>query len=457
MRILHSLKSTAARFAQDKGGNFALAFAAASTVLMLSVGLGIDLTRMLTVKSNLSQSLDAALLSTAREVARGKLSQAQARSKAEQFLKANLDVRKIDPALASFASFKLDPSDFTITATAQTDYRLAFPVFTMAPVQTIAVNAEVAYAERAVEVSMVLDVTGSMKGTKLKELKTAAKAAVAEFIDNSSGNTKVAIVPYSFGVNSGALKSQVIDEAGNPITGNSCATERRGPEMFTDASPLTFYDATPSDPSDLPVSNKVTRANSIKYNENGYSATYAVTCPSTPLQPLTKNSAALNSTIDSMEAIGGTAGQIGLQWGAYMLSPKWNSVLPASSKAAAYGTKNLDKFLILMTDGMFNSEASGLTGGSVPAYAGISQLSGRLAMTYCNEIKAKKIKLFTIGFRLQDINVPAQQAEAIRLLQDCATAPAAGETTFFNAENGAELTAAFKEIAKRVERVTLTN
>ena len=176
-----------------------------------------------------------------------------------------------------------------------------------------------------------------------------------------------------------------------------------------------------------------------------------------PLQPLTKNSATLNTLIDSMKAEGGTAGQIGLQWGAYMLSPNWNSVLPVSSKAAAYGTKNLDKFLILMTDGMFNSEASGLSGGSVPTYAGISQLSGRLAMTYCNEIKAKKIKLFTIGFRLQDINVPAQQTEAIRLLQDCASTPVDGETTFFNAENGAELTAAFKEIAKRVERVTLTN
>lgn len=442
MRVLQSLQTTATRFVHDKGGNFALAFAAASTVLMLSVGLGVDLSRMLTVKSNLSQSLDAALLSTAREVAKGKLSQAQARSKAEQFLKANLDVRKIDPALASFASFKLDTSDYSISATAQTDYRLAFPVFSMAPVQTIQVGAAVAYAERAVEVSMVLDVTGSMKGNKLSELKTAAKSAVAEFIDNSSGNTKVAIVPYSFGVNSGVLKSQVVDEAGNPITGNACATERRGAEMFTDASPLV---------------KKVTRANSIKYTDNGKTYSYAVDCPTTPLMPLTKNAAALKSTIDSMKADGGTAGQIGLQWGAYMLSPNWNSALPVSSKAAAYGTKNLDKFLILMTDGMFNSEASGLTSGSVPAYAGISQMSGRLAMTYCNEIKAKKIKLFTIGFRLDDIGNVNEKTEAIRLLKDCATTPVAGETTFFNAENGAQLTAAFKEIAKRVERVTLTN
>ncbi len=145
---------------------------------MLSVGLGVDFARMLTVKSNLASSLDAALLSTARSIAKGKISVGQARAKTEEFMKANRDLRKIDLPLASLATFDLDPADFSISATAQTDYRLAFSGFSMAPVQTIAVDAAVAYSERSVEVSMVLDVTGSMKGSKLKELKTAAKAAV---------------------------------------------------------------------------------------------------------------------------------------------------------------------------------------------------------------------------------------------------------------------------------------
>ena len=434
MRALQSLKTTATRFAHDKGGNFALAFAAASTVIMLSVGLGVDLSRMLTVKSNLSQSLDAALLSTAREVAKGKLSQAQARAKAEQFLKANLDVRKIDPALASFASFNLDTSDYSISATAQTDYRLAFPVFSISPVQTIAVDASVAYAERKVEVSMVLDVTGSMNWknngvAKIDELKTAAKAGVKEFIDNSSGNTRVAIVPYSSSVNSGPLKSAVVDELGAPVTVSACATERRGSQMFTDAGPSLA---------------KVTQAKGVP-------------CPTTPLQLLTKDSKKLNAVIDSMKAGGSTAGQIGLQWGWYMLSSNWNSMYPAASKPVNYGTANVDKFLILMTDGLFNTQSSGLSGASLTTYAGISTLSGRLAMTYCNAVKAKKVKLFTIGFRLNEIPVASEKTEAIRLLKDCASTPVGSETTFFNAENGAQLTAAFKEIAKRVERVTLTN
>ncbi len=440
MYSLTTLKNTASRFASDRSGNFALTFAAASTVLMLAAGLAVDFSHMLNVKTNLSQALDSALLSTAREIARGKVSEADAQSKVEQFLAANLNTNRIDPAATHLAAFKLNTATNSISATATTAYKVAFPVFSVSPKQSISVASAAAYAERAVEVSMVLDVTGSMAGTKIKELKVAAKAAVSEFIDNGSGNTKVAIVPYSFGVNTGALSKYVVDTKGKPAK-DACSTERRGAEMFTDASPAIA---------------KATRADTINYVD-GKTYSYAVDCPATPVQPLTKNSTALKKMIDTLAPVGGTAGQIGLQWGWYMLSPNWNGALPAASEPAAYGTPNLDKYLILMTDGMFNSEASGLPGASVPTYSGISMLSGRLAMTYCEAIKAKKVKLFTIGFRLKDIGNAAQQKEAIRMLTDCASTPSGSEVTFFNAEDGAQLTAAFKEIAKRVERVSLVN
>lgn len=442
MISLKSLKNTVTRFASDRSGNFAMTFALTASVVMMGAGLAIDFSQTLNVKTNLRSALDSALLSTAREISRGKVSEIDAKAKVEQFLAANLNAARVNPAATTLSSFKLNTATNAISATATTTHKIYFPVFRTSPTQAISVKSAVAYAERAVEVSMVLDVTGSMKGMKLIELKNSAKSAVKEFIDNGSGNTKVAIVPYSLGVNSGPLKSQVVDEAGKPITGNACATERRGAEMFTDASPLL---------------NNVTRANSMNYKDGTKSGTTPVDCPIAPLQPLTKSSATLNSAIDKLTADGWTAGQIGLQWGWYMLSSNWNAALPISSQAAKYDTPNLDKYLILMTDGMFNSEGSGISGSSVPTYPGVSQLSGRLAMTYCNAIKAKKIKLFTIGFRLKDIPSPSDQKEAIRMLTDCASTPSGSEVTFFNAQNGAQLTAAFKEIAKRVERVTLVN
>jgi Flp pilus assembly protein TadG len=442
MKSLSTFKNTVSRFAADRSGNFALAFAAASTMIMMASGIAIDFSHALTVKSNLSQALDAALLSTAREVSRKKLTSVQAQAKVEEFLQQNLNTQRVDPTATHLASFKLDTANNSISATVATTYKMAFPVFHTASMQTIEVASAAAYAERSVEVSMVLDVTGSMAGGKLSELKSSAKAAVAEFIDNGSGNTKVAIVPYSFGVNTGALKSYVNDLSGKPITGNACSTERRGAQMFTDASPAIA---------------KATRADTINFFNGSKNETHAVACPSTPLMPLTKNSSALNAMIDTLQAAGGTAGQIGLQWGWYMLSQNWSGALPPVSEPVAYGTPNVDKYLILMTDGLYNSEASGLSSGAVATYPGISMLSGRLAMTYCDAIKSKKIKLFTIGFRLKDIGNVTQQKEATRMLTDCATTPAPGETTFFDAQNGAQLTAAFKEIAKRVERVSLIN
>lgn len=443
----NSLKNTVSRFIEDRSGNFALTFAAAATVIMLGAGLAVDFSQMLNVKTNLAQSLDAALLSTAREIARGKVSEADAKAKVQQYLEANLNANRVNSSATYLASFKLNAKTNAISATATTTYKVAFPVFSVSPKQDISVASAVAYAERAVEVSMVLDVTGSMNETnagvkKIDELKSAAKTAVAEFITKGSGNTRVAVVPYSFGVNSGSLKPFVADEKGKPFAGDSCATERRGAQMFTDASP---------------VAAKVTRADKINYTDSGVTSSYAISCPATPIQPLTKDSKKLNAMIDTLAAIGGTAGQIGVQWGWYMLSPEWKSAMPSSSEPVAYGEPNVDKYLILMTDGLFNSEATGLSSSAVPSYSGISMLSGRLAMTYCEAIKAKKIKLFTIGFRLNEIGDAGQRKEAIRMLTDCATTPSGSEITFFNAENGAQLTDAFKEIAKRVERVTLTN
>lgn len=447
MNALTSFKSTVSRFAKDRSGNFALMFAAASAGIVLSAGFAIDVTQMLNARAELRQALDAAIVSTALDISRNKVSEADAKTRLELFFRSNLNSKRYSDAATSLTNVKVDGVTNIISASATTDYQLAFPVFGADKTKKISTSSAAQYRQRLVEVSMVLDVTGSMEKTaksdKIGDLKIAAKAGVKAFLDTGYGNARVAIVPYAFGVNTGSLKTHVMDEAGMPIKGK-CATERRGPQMFTDASP---------------IGAKVTLGSNINYTDvNGDtfpivfpSKTYS--CPTTPLLPMTKNSATLNAEIDSLEAKGGTAGQMGIQWGWYMLSPNWKSVLPASAAPVAYGTPEVDKYLIIMTDGVFNSEASGLA--SVPAVPGVAKASGRLALSYCNAIKAQKIKVFTIGFKMDENG--SEKAEAIKVLQDCASTPVGTETTFFNADNGAELTAAFEEIAKRVEHVALVN
>jgi Flp pilus assembly protein TadG len=466
-----NLKSTVASFVEDRGGNFAIMFAIAAVPVLMTVGIAVDYTRMLNAKSDMQNALDVALISTAKDIAQGKIKPSDAQAAVQNFFEVNLNVKRSDVAAAKIVNFKFDPATIKISASVQSDIELAFPVFGSGNTRKVGTTSVASYIERKVEVSMVLDVTGSMgmdsSGnkdlTKINDLKKAAKAGVKEFIDNSSGNTRVAIVPYAMGVNVGALKSHVANEVGLPAN-DQCATDRRGSDASTDASP---------------IGSKVTRADRInywEYNKNRklvpnalgfyfdlpmdyvlYNGRLGADCPDAAILPLTSDSKKLNATIDSLEPKGGTAGQIGLQWGWYMISPNWKSVFVPSAKPVDYGTPHVEKIIILMTDGQFNSEASGQSAAAIPNFPGIAHPSGRLAMQYCNNIKDKNVKIFTIGFRLKDILDAVDQQEATRLLADCASTPTSGETTFFNAENGAELTAAFKEIAKRVEVVALTN
>jgi hypothetical protein len=242
------------------------------------------------------------------------------------------------------------------------------------------------------------------------------------------------------------LKGTVVGENGLPAP-DRCAAERRGPLMFSDASP---------------VAGKVTRPDKFSYFNVSNKQYYNIyqpdwNCPSVSVQPLTRDAKVLNAKIDALQAKGATAGQIGIQWGWYMLSPSWKSALPAQSEPVAYGTPDSEKYLILMTDGMFNTEASGLANSAIPTHPGISLASGRLAMSYCAAVKDKKVKIYTIGFDLKHAGDAAQQAETVKMLSQCASTPVGGEQTFYNAENGADLKKAFDEIARRIQTLRLTN
>src|SRR5690606_35521557 len=202
---------------------------------------------------------------------------------------------------------------------------------------------------------MVLDVTGSMKGQKLLDLETAASDAVDLLLasnQNVKDRVRVGLVPYANAVNAGALSHTVYEavDATSPVEApritlvslpsgtTTCGTEREGREQFTDAGPETQ------------------RVN-LDYRVGS--------CPSTPLMPLTSDAGALKSRIASFRADGYTAGQIGIQWGWYLMSPKWSGVLPASARPHSYGDRKFAKYAILMTDGEFNTAFADVADGQI--------------------------------------------------------------------------------------------
>jgi hypothetical protein len=170
-----------------------------------------------------------------------------------------------------------------------------------------------------------------------------------------------------------------------------------------------------------------------------------------PVQPLTSNKTTLLNAINNLQAGGGTAGHLGTAWAWYTLSPNWNTLWP-SNAATAYGTANLQKIAILMTDGDYNTQySSGGVGvdqnyvGSCPDAA--NGCSGAQALSQCAAMKANGIVVYTVGF-----TIPSTDTTAINLLTQCASDP----SKFYSAADGTQLQQAFRDIAIKLSSLYLS-
>ncbi|MBK8456383.1 MAG: TadE/TadG family protein [Phyllobacteriaceae bacterium] len=426
-----TISSTIRRFADDRSGNFALATASAIVVVLMAVGTALNVGAMVSAKSRIRNALDAALTSTARDLTTGKVAEKDARAAVERFLSANQgngfggDIR--------LDTLTVDRTAKTLTGNATVQTPIVFPMFSGVAPDRLGVESAAAYSDTKIEVSMVLDVTGSMKGTKIADLRTAAKNAVGLFLDGQDPKdprVRIALVPYATAVNTGSLANTVYIETkgGSDVppglsdprlvvaAPDNCATERKvksGVMDFSDNGPETAM---------------VNRDDRLGF------------CPSAALMPLTADKKALAGRIDSFIVNGATAGHIGIQWGRYLLSPKWKDVLPTSARPAGYKDKAIAKYAIIMTDGEFNTAFVGDKG------AGASSGS---AVTLCDAMQDDGVEVFTIGFMLTEANAKAT-------MKACASADTGRVRHHYEAADGAALDAAFKEIAANIEKLAIT-
>ncbi len=424
-------------FGRDTRGNFAVMTAAIASVLALGIGYGVNVAQMTKVRSNLVNALDAAVTSTARDLTTGRIAEKDAHASVEAFLMANGSADFTRPGTLALENLVIDTSASTVAARAHVDVDLLFPVFATGNSRRIAVESAALYSDKRIEVAMMLDITGSMAGQKIKDLKTAALAALDAFLagqDPAKARVRVAIVPYADAVNTGALSNVVHVEksftAGEPpklddpvaaaTAPDKCATERKGANQFTDASPYTA---------------KVNRDYRLAF------------CPSTALAPLSADLPALKKAVGAFAADGYTGGHTGIQWSWYMLSPKWRDVLPKAAAPADHDPKKVAKIAILMTDGEFNTAFAGVAKGKDTRNQ--AALSRSHAETLCAAMRKDGIEVFTIGFMLKEAGAKA-------VMKACASPDSGSSTHYFETSSGAELTDAFLSIARNVERLAVT-
>ena len=308
------------------------------------------------------------------------------------------------------------------------------------------------------EVSMMLDITGSMAGSKIIDLKAAAKDLIDIIVspDQTEFSTRVALAPFSAAVNAGSVLGPLV--AHNPTSSRSfkqrsgsnstryrtneyCLSERTGANAFTDAAP-TGNDRIP------------------RVYQTG-SSTACV--PASRIVPLTSDKASLKSVINAFVANGNTAGHLGTAWAWYLLSPNWADVLPEGSKPMPNalltqvndkGLPMLRKVAVLMTDGEYNqqycnSTTTNTAGATIPDYdTGTSGANCRSphgtstvqSRAMCAAMKAAGIKIYTVGFEI------GNSGAAFTTLKGCASEP----HMFYNASTGDELRNAFRHIATSI-------
>ena len=451
------LPSFLARFGRDRRGVSAVFFAISFAVLT-PMAMGVfDVYQSTEQRGKLQDALDAATLYAARSTATDTAGINTAGAKA---LTANLQL--IHGASLSSSGFTLVTAagDSKVVAQAQVTLSAFAPLeFTHNPVT---VTSEVTRPGNNLEVALVLDTTGSMGGTRIANLKTAANQLIDLVVSpqQSPYYSKIAIVPYSNSVNPGVYLNTV---RGAPVAGTdstpapgkaaikftnksgslktfnvgNCVSERQGAQAFTDASYTTskvgWVYATPA--------------------ENP--------CIGAAISPLSSDKTTLKATIASLAAANSTAGHIGLAWGWYMISPNWSPLVPVASQPAAYGAPHLLKVVILMTDGAFNtayckgviSKDSGSGSGSAANHINCNAPNGDAfvqAQSLCANMKAapNNVIVYTVGFDVG--GDPSAQA----VLANCATDAA---HVFFPADDGASLAVAFQAIAADLNKLRISH
>jgi len=181
-------------------------------------------------------------------------------------------------------------------------------------------------------------------------------------------------------------------------------------------------------------------------------------CPGTDsaIMPLSASRSSLHNLIDDMSIGGSTAGQIGMAWGWYSISPSFNAMWPSSS-AGVLNDDDILKAVVFMTDGEFNTPyCSGVIASDAATGSGSNSDHINCAATngnpfsqtlaLCNAIKAQGIIIYTVGFSV------AAGGDAANLMSSCATS---ADYAFLPA-SGADLTDAFKAIGRDITRLRIS-
>lgn len=400
---MQALKLWLKRFGRDRGGNAAIIVAVCASVLITAVGGAMDFSRSTAVGSELQTALDSGVLAAA--------SLSQDRSP-EQVVRAYVEAALGDhPALLGSLELNVTSNISINSREVSATARVSVPtvILGLVGMNTIELvhQAEAIEAVRDVEIALVLDISGSMGGSKI----TAMREAATEFVEvvlaaDSQDRTSISIIPY----NGGVRTPQRINN--RLINGNSTYRRHIGClDLAGDSE--RGYTAPESNGIAAVIAPSLPRRSYDWLQWNGteqYDTRSSSFCPEQDEESLflTNNQNKLLGLIDDLDAGGYTGLDIATAWGTRALNPTWRGRLGGnfSDRPAAYDDPDTIKILVVMTDGAATAQTrtrqvTNWWGSSWQTYQVYSAWQARQNMAAaCDTAEDNGVVIYTIAFQL---------------------------------------------------------
>lgn len=519
VRIADAAKLGAGRFARKfakaKRGGVAMIFGLSFIPLSILTLTAIDFHRASTVKNMLQDSLDAATLAAARSEG---ATASQIQTIGYNTLMANLTT--VNDTTIKGATFTLN-ADGKVTGTVQADVEpLVANMFLGGPL-TVGANSEVVRANDKLEIALVLDNTGSMAGTKINTLRTAAANLVDDLTAAASTNPdpdaiKISLVPFSMTVRIGSqyqnanwidnnavnpMHSLIFDGNGNRfaylnqmhLSWAGCVESRPYPYDVQETAPhpsnpstmfVPFFAPDEPDVDQVNAFNNYSAANDYlpdgiskkssdygkwfkhqgrrqKYGTSGLSTSNGKGpnrgCTMEPVARLTTNMNSIKSSISNMVATGETNIAMGLVWGWHTLSPN-----APFGDGAPYTDDEVTKIVILMTDG--DNVNSDYSNPNDSQYSGLSYVWGSLlgldvgsSGSQRAAVMDSRLATLCTNMKARGIIIYTVRVEVNSGSSSLLQNCASRPENFYDVQNVANLNSAFDQIAGQISRLRISH
>ncbi len=347
-------------FIRREDGTFVVFGVYVFLIILMFAGIGIDLMRYERDRAELQYTLDRAVLAAA-DLDQDLDPQSVVQ---DYFNKAGLGDYLADVTVNEGLGYRV------VSANASSDMSTQF--MHMTGVDTLTVPAASTAEERidGVEISLVLDVSGSMNSnSRLYNLKIAARDFIDQMVDNSEDDKlSISIVPYATQV---SLPDEMMDqfnvttehEYSNCINFEGSAFNTTGVSTVAELErtmhfdPWYDWDGRDNDPEELIGM------------DDGYNSSLPVceAMANREILPLSKDRQELKDYITALTARGNTSIDLGMKWGTALLDPSLqgpvDGMIDDGKIDVAFAARPHDyddgetlKVIVLMTDGQNTSQ-----------------------------------------------------------------------------------------------------